>query len=278
MSEEITRCEQVVRDLIQRRDKLNAKSEEISAQRKRLGYEVFAAGDKAARKEFDRINSEAGLLAGEVEGLNGAIVEATARLDAARQAVTAAENRVKSEQLQVIVERVGERTRKVDDLLEKAGQEAVELSRDLAEMRQLGAEFSQAMLISNVDLALRTWLMKLPGSWGREFRSVAPGMRRSFAGYFESMTAGIEAGIRRKLGEADPEPAPKPNPPVTKPAAAASSGDKKPSHRSVPADWIKEKGPAPRTEPKVPASWIKDNQPAPQPSAEWLEEQKQGVG
>jgi hypothetical protein len=276
-NETVVRGEQTLRDLEQKRAKLSARADKIADERKALGFRVFAEGDAKARKTLDSLNAEGASLAGELQAIEAAILEAERRVQLAKQADEAAENRAKAEQIRAVMQRANERTRTIDNLLEKASQEAKALSLELAEMRKLGAEFSQAALLSNMDLALRTWIMKLPGSWGRDFGAVAPAMRRSFGGFFASMTAGIEAGIRRRLGEADPEPAPKPNPPVTKPSAASASGNKKPSQRSVPADWIKEAGPEPRTEPKVPRGWLKDNQPTPQPPGDWAEKQKQEV-
>jgi hypothetical protein len=258
--------------LQQRQQKLYARADKIAEERKAIGFRVFAEGDSKARKQLDALNAEGATLAGELEAIEAAIAEAHRRVELAKQAVSAAENQVKAEQLRGVMQRANERTRAIDNILEQAGEEAKAFSRDLAEMRQLGADFSQASFLSNVDLALRTWLMNLPGSWGRDFGAVAPAMRRSFGGFFAQMTAGIESGVRRRLGEVDPEPAPKPNPPATKPAAVAASADKKP-HRSVPAEWIREKGPEPRTEPKVPRDWLKANQSKPQPPADWVAKQ-----
>jgi hypothetical protein len=65
----------VLRDLIQKRDKLAARAEQISDARKAIGYATFVDGDKAARKKLDALNVESGTIAGELEALSAAIAE-----------------------------------------------------------------------------------------------------------------------------------------------------------------------------------------------------------
>jgi hypothetical protein len=277
MSDEaVVRCEQVLRDLVQRRDKLSANAEEISAQRKRLGYEVFAAGDKAARKEFDRINAEASLLSGEIEGLEGAIVEAKSRLASAKDAEARAADEEKASALLDIADAFDSEVGKLGEACDTLAAACTALATLHTKAYGLAAQRpTRKQLDIQLGRIVSTTIMRagLQQQIGSEF--LAPGDRKTADALRQHVDA-IRVDANLRLG-IEPEPAPKPNPPATKPAAAATNLGKKPSHRSVPDGWIKEPGPEPRTEPRVPRDWLKANQSTPTPPADWAGEQPQEI-
>jgi hypothetical protein len=65
----------------------SARVEAIADQRKKLGFAVHADNDREARRQLDQLNSENGQLVGELQSLDGALIEAESRLQAARQAL-----------------------------------------------------------------------------------------------------------------------------------------------------------------------------------------------
>jgi hypothetical protein len=205
-TESVVRAGQVLRQLESHRVSLQAKADSISAARKEIGYRAFADGDKSARKRLDEMNLESATISGSLEAVEAAIQEAESRFNLAKADAAKAADQEKAKKLDVVVKRAVERAHKVDEFLEKAIAEANALNRDIAEMRQFGAEISHAMLLTNVDLALRSALMGFPGSWARDFGVVAPAMRRSFGQFFVAMTSGIERDICRRLGEAQDKP------------------------------------------------------------------------
>jgi hypothetical protein len=69
-------CEQTIATL---NDKLNAATkrvEQIVIERRRVGYAVYAEGDKSARAALDKLNAESSALAYELESIKGALTEA----------------------------------------------------------------------------------------------------------------------------------------------------------------------------------------------------------
>jgi hypothetical protein len=86
-------AEQVIADLRGKRAKAASRVEEIAASRHQIGFRVHAGGDKDARAELDRLNQEDAALTGEVQSLDGALVEAGRRLQVAQQAVAREQER-----------------------------------------------------------------------------------------------------------------------------------------------------------------------------------------
>jgi hypothetical protein len=83
----VASAEQVVVDLQNKRAAAAARVEAIAATRKKLGFAVHAGGDKDARAQLDKLNLEDATLAGEMQSLDGALIEAGHRLKVAQQAV-----------------------------------------------------------------------------------------------------------------------------------------------------------------------------------------------
>jgi hypothetical protein len=75
----VTTAEQVITNLQTKRAAALARAEEITASRRQIGFRVHAGGDKDARAQLDKLNLEDATLAGEVQSLDGALVEADNR-------------------------------------------------------------------------------------------------------------------------------------------------------------------------------------------------------
>ena len=89
----VASAEQVVVDLQNKRAAAAARVEAIAATRKKLGFAVHAGGDKDARAQLDKLNLEDATLAGEIQSLDGALIEAGHRLGEARQTLAREERR-----------------------------------------------------------------------------------------------------------------------------------------------------------------------------------------
>jgi hypothetical protein len=77
--------QRTIAQLQDKKDRVAQRSTAISAERQSLGFDVHANDDKAARAKLDKLNAEAATLAGELESIRGALVEADKRLVAAQQ-------------------------------------------------------------------------------------------------------------------------------------------------------------------------------------------------
>jgi hypothetical protein len=98
-NENIVRHEQILRDLVQKRDKASAQVELIGQERKRIGFNVFVDNDKSARKKLDELNLSSATIAGDLEAMEAAICEAKSRLAAAKAADDRAADEVKAKAL-----------------------------------------------------------------------------------------------------------------------------------------------------------------------------------
>lgn len=83
----VTVAEQTVANLQSKRAVADARVEEIAIARKKLGFAVHADGNKDARAQLEKLNAEDAALAGEIQSLDGALVEANHRLGEARRAL-----------------------------------------------------------------------------------------------------------------------------------------------------------------------------------------------
>jgi hypothetical protein len=67
--------ERTIAQLNDKRDRVTQRSSAISAERQQLGFAVHANNDKAAAKKLSDLNAEFLTLAGEIESIDGALVE-----------------------------------------------------------------------------------------------------------------------------------------------------------------------------------------------------------
>jgi hypothetical protein len=205
MIEEITKHEQIVRDLQAKIAKAEGRREQISAERASVGYAAHVDGDKAARATLAEVNKEQVANQGEWESLSGALGEATNRLNLAKAEAAKAADQERAKKLREVLKVAGERSSKIDAALDQAVAELNGLFRDLNEIHSLGSEFpTHIQARQNVALAIRAQLAKLPNIWQGEFVT-GGGLSygRTLVGFAENMAATLERDIARRLGETE---------------------------------------------------------------------------
>lgn len=242
MSEEtITRASQIVADVQQKLLKAKTREERISAECKALGYEVHVQGK--SRKQLDALIAEQVGLKAEVASLIGALEVANQKLESGQGATKKAADEDRARQLRAVVQRMTTRARRIDEALARTVDEANALQADLTEARQLGAEFSQQVLLLNVGAAFKTARMRLNGAWGRDSEHLAPSLRRTFVGFTDQMARTVERDICRRLGEEQETPSRPATEDAAKPSAppAETSGTDKADKAMPPRSWIKER-------------------------------------
>jgi hypothetical protein len=182
MSEEevVVRATQTLRDLTQKRDKQAARVEKIGEERKRIGYIVFADGDRPARKKLDELNMEAATAAGELEALEAAISEAKRRLEAARYDEAAAKDRAAATQVRDLAAKAADHACEADKHLSDAVAAVCDMFDAVRAMHRLGEAYpSELQVATNAVLAIKTSIMGLPLPVARSFEFLAPQRRRS---------------------------------------------------------------------------------------------------
>jgi chromosome segregation ATPase len=94
--------ERTIAQLTDKLDRATARVDALTGERQKLGYRVHVAGDKEAKIALAQLNVLFAELAGEIESLDAALVEAQRRLDAAKAAahrVDADEHRTRARAL-----------------------------------------------------------------------------------------------------------------------------------------------------------------------------------
>jgi hypothetical protein len=203
MSEEITKHEQIIRDLQAKIAKAEGRREKITAERAAVGYEAHVVGSKDARAKLAELNKEQVANQGDLESLSGALVEATNRLTAAKADAAKAADQERARKLREVLKVAGERSSKIDAALDRAVAELNGLFQDLNEIHSLGSEFpTHIQARQNVALAIKAQLTKLPNIWQGEFVT-GGGLSygRTLVGFTENMAATLERDIARRLGE-----------------------------------------------------------------------------
>jgi hypothetical protein len=181
MSEEtVVRCEQTERDLEQKRQKLAARADTIAEERKAIGFRVFADGDAKARKQLDALNAEGVTLAGELQAIEAAIVEAQRRVQLAKQAGDRSADHAKAQELLLLAAEFDDQVGKLSDASDALVAACTALAALHTKAYQLGA---QRPIRKQLDIMLArvafTALMRagLQQQTGVEF--LAPSDRRS---------------------------------------------------------------------------------------------------
>jgi hypothetical protein len=111
---------------------------------------------------------------------NDAIAEATRRLAAADAAEALAADKDNARKLREVVDQFMEHAIAIDQAFQTVTKEAVALEEALKQIHSLGCQFpSRAQLDSLGARALLTALQSTP--WRREFETISPSQRQSFA-------------------------------------------------------------------------------------------------
>ena len=128
---DIEAAERTIAALTDKLDRATARLTQIAEERKAIGFAVHADGDPAARKRLDQLNVDDAAMAGELQSLDAAIVEARTRLAQAQQAAATAVDRKRAAEL-----------RKTFDKFVALGEEA---DRALATFLEASTEMKEAM-------------------------------------------------------------------------------------------------------------------------------------
>ena len=110
-------AEKTVATLTDKRDRAAARVTAIAEERKAIGFAVHADNDKAARKRLDQLNADDAAMAGELQSLDAALVEAQARLGQAQQQAAEAAAKANAIELQKAVTEFRECATDLDAML-----------------------------------------------------------------------------------------------------------------------------------------------------------------
>jgi hypothetical protein len=200
--DDVKKCETVLAELELKRDKCAAEHANLESEMKRHSYDAHT-GNRKAKDALDKLMERALRIDHELKSVAAAIVEATARLDKARQAEACEQDKVAAEALREVVSKIGERMRKADKCFDVAVQELNAANAELDQVHALGSAFpTQQQLAVNAIMALKTWLRNLPEHWHREFiEALPPNQRRTFSAFWSRMEEPLERSIATRLGE-----------------------------------------------------------------------------
>lgn len=192
-------AERVVAELCDKRASTAERIDALSAERQLIAYAAHT-GDMKARKRLDALNAESATFAGEIEGIDAAIVEAGARLEAARRAEALADDQAAARALRAVVAEFQDHARGIDQAFADVVKRAEAFAGCASKMRDLGADRpSDAQLMALGARALKTALMKTP--WARAFEHLPPGERHTISELADVWAKAIEATIAQRLGE-----------------------------------------------------------------------------
>jgi hypothetical protein len=187
----IEKAEAVLADLTAQREELIAKGHDLEERRQEISYSAHT-GSKKERAQLDQINSEAITWEYELKGLDSAIQEATKRLAAADAAQAQAQDKENARALRAVVDEFLSHAIALDEAFATVSKEATALEETLKTIHFLGSAFpSRAQLDALGARALKTALMQTP--WRREFETMPPGARQSFAALVGQWADRIEA-------------------------------------------------------------------------------------
>jgi hypothetical protein len=191
-------AEQVIADLQGKRAKAASRVEEIAASRHQIGFRVHAGGDKDARAELDRLNQEDAALTGEVQSLDGALIEAGRRLQAAQQSLARERERESALALRGTLKELTSAGREADASLAaflKASDRVRDVTNKIHSYGVLNP--SQEQIFTFGTRAINTVLMKT--IWSRGYEVMAPGERISFGDVIGKWVANLDAGLKHRL-------------------------------------------------------------------------------
>jgi len=191
-------AEQVIADLQGKRAKAASRVEEIAASRHQIGFRVHAGGDKDARAELDRLNLEDAALTGEVQSLDGALIEAGRRLQVAQQSLSRERERESALALRGTLKELTFAGREADAALAaflKASDRVRDVTNKIHSYGVLNPSHEQIFTFGT--RAINTVLMKT--IWSRGYEVMAPGERISFSDVIGKWVANLDASLKHRL-------------------------------------------------------------------------------
>jgi hypothetical protein len=171
--------ERTISQLTDKRDRVVARSTEIAAERQELGFAVHADNDKAARAELDKLNAEAATLAGEIQSIDGALVEAQKRLQQAQQAASREAAKANAAEIRKLLIAFSAAAQDMDEALADFATASHELRDVVNNLHGLGCQFPNHSQVES--LGTRCVLTAIGQSiFNRAVETLAPNQRRAF--------------------------------------------------------------------------------------------------
>jgi hypothetical protein len=194
----VTIAEQVTADLLTKRSIAVARIDEIAIARKKIGFAVHANADKDARDQLDALNREDMALAGEIQSLDGALVEARDRLQLAMTAVAREQERESALALRGTLKELAAVGKDADAALAALIKASDRLRTVTDKIHGYGVNHpNHDQVFTFGSRAINTALMQT--IWTRAFEVMAPGERVTFGGIVNKWIANLDASITHRL-------------------------------------------------------------------------------
>ncbi len=176
---DIEAAEKTLASLNDKRDRATARVDAIADERKQISFAVHADNDKAARKRLDALNADSATIASELASIDAALVEATARLEAARHAEATKADRAAAKELRQQFDHFVALAEQMDAALAAVVSTSNEMQVAVNKIHACGsASPTGQQLLALGSLSLNTALMQT--IWRREFQHLPPHQRRTF--------------------------------------------------------------------------------------------------
>jgi len=200
----VEESERVIAALEDQRKALVVERQEQDDELKRVAFLTHAHGDVEARKRLAELREAAIRRDQKFKELEAASAAAQERLAAARAAQAREQDRAAAEVLRRVTAEISEAMVYADKHLDLAIKALNAVNTGLEEIHASGSAFPTHIQFKvNVEMALKTAIMRLPAVWWRDWLDglVAPNDRRTFADFWSRMAVPLETGVKRRLGE-----------------------------------------------------------------------------
>jgi hypothetical protein len=198
---DVEKAEKIVADLEMKRGRLLDRGKEIGDQIAANGFKVHAENDKTARSELDKLTAASVSHQAETKSPEAAIKQAGERLDAVKRSAAPAEDQTQARELRQALKEFVAFGLELDAALAVIVDSGTRLRKTADKLLALGSPNpTHEQLNALGALALHTALSQTP--WSREFRTLAPRERKSFADLVRAWASTAErAHVAPRLGE-----------------------------------------------------------------------------
>jgi hypothetical protein len=195
---DVTKAERVVERLSQSLKDLQARGEELSAERSAISFAALADGDAASQARLKKLNAEAATLNLEVENVSSALAEAGKRLRVAQEAEALEAKREQAHELRKVNTHFAQLAIDMDEALQKVRDTGIAMQATLHRMHELGSNNfpSHAQLQTLGTAAVKAALMTGPF----KIEHLAPSERRTFGDLALGWYSNIERNISALIG------------------------------------------------------------------------------
>jgi hypothetical protein len=197
---EIEQATATLTKLEQKRAESIRRATELKDEQTSLAFAAHGKDDPRAQKRLAEVNRELAIHGNEVRGIDVALTEARKRVASAEAAAAQAEARKQAEAARKIAAEIAGRFKLADEHLAVALKHLLEANAAVEELHMRGFAFPSGRQIQvYANLAMTTWLMKLPNIWWKELadgmRYLAPGERRTFTQFWTAMSTSVARSI-----------------------------------------------------------------------------------